>query len=187
MSVTEEAARMLNMILVKEFISQRLPVFTFSPSSFIISDAQVGGKSYFDPVRKALQIGIIPVVYGDVILDRKIGCTIFSTEKILSILAKELLKDYKVRIIYCTNVDGVYDANGETIKEIYSKNFKNVKKSILGAGTTDVTGGMLHKVEQSLELATKTGIETLIINGEVEGELKRAILRKKVKGTQITS
>jgi isopentenyl phosphate kinase len=64
------------------------------------SDALVNSKSYLDPIKNALQIGTLPIVYGDVIIDKKQGFTIFSTEKILSILAKDLGKKYKIRTIY---------------------------------------------------------------------------------------
>lgn len=120
------------------------------------------------------------------IIDKKIGCTIFSTEKVLSILAKELLKNYKIRIIYVTNVDGVYDEKGKTIPVITDKNFKSLKSSIIGASGVDVTGGMLHKVEESLKLAKETGIETLIINGNSPGLLKDAVLGRKVLSTLIS-
>jgi len=186
MSVVEEAARWLNGIVIKKFVSQSLPVFSFSPASFLISDGLRYSKSYIDPIKEALQIGIIPVVYGDVILDKVCGCTIFSTEKILSILAQGLMGEYKIRIIYATDTDGVYDEKGNTIEKITHANYEVIKKSILGATTTDVTGGMLHKVEESLKLSKKTGIETLVINGSVPGMLKKAILRRKVKGTRIT-
>jgi len=186
MSVTEEAARWLNGIVIKEFISQKLPVFPFSPASFLISDAKVYSKSYLDPIKKALQIGVIPVVYGDVILDRQIGCTIFSTEKIFSILSKDLRKDYKIRIIYVTDVDGVYDKNGRTISVISDKNINRLKSGIAGARGVDVTGGMLHKVEESLALAGETGIKTLIVNGTKMNRLKKAILDVKFEGTLIS-
>jgi isopentenyl phosphate kinase len=186
MSVVEEAARWLNGIVIKKFVSQRLPVFPFSPASFLISDAKVYSKSYIEPIKKALQIKIIPVVYGDVILDKAIGCTIFSTEKIFSILARELVKEYKIRIIYCTDTDGVYDSKGKIIEKITSENFSEVKKAILGASTTDVTGGMLHKVEESVKLVKETGTSTLIVNGIKADALKKAILGKKVKGTLIS-
>lgn len=100
-------------------------------------------------------------------------------------MAKELLKDYKIKIIYATDVDGVNDKEGKTITEINSKNFDQVKKSILGAATTDVTGGMLHKVKESLSLVKKTGIETLVINGMKAGLLRNAILGAKDEGTRI--
>jgi isopentenyl phosphate kinase len=182
MAVTEDAARKLNYIVIKNFLEKGLPVFSFSPASFLISNAQVCSKSYIDPVKKALEIGVIPVVYGDVIVDKKTGCTIFSTEKILSILAKELRKDYKIRIIYVTDVNGVHDEKGKTIPVITSKNFKSLKPSIIGASGVDVTGGMLHKVEEALALAKKTGIATLIINGTRPGKLLNVILGKDKKG-----
>jgi isopentenyl phosphate kinase len=192
MAVTEDAARKLNAIVIKNFLEIGLPVFSFSPASFLISDAKEYIKSYLDPLKIALQIGIIPVVYGDVVIDKKVGCTIFSTEKILSILAKEFLKDYKIRIIYVTNVDGVYDQNKKTIEKITPANFNQVKNAILGGEGTDVTGGMLHKVEESLKLAKDlpagrqgTGIKTLIINGTKKGVLKNSILNQKTEGTLI--
>ena len=142
-------------------------------------------KSYIDPIKEALHIGVIPVVYGDVVLDKVTGCTIFSTEKILSILARELQKDYKIKIIYLTDVDGVYDKKGRVIPKISAKDFKFLKSAIVGVKGVDVTGGMLHKVEESLGLAKKTGIKTLIVNGTKEGSLKNAISGKNIKGTLV--
>lgn len=185
MAIVEDAARQLNAVVIKNFLSKKLPVFPFSPASFLISDAKRGVKSYLDPIKNALRIGAIPVVYGDVIMDTKTGCTIFSTEKVLSILAKELKGDYKIRMIYCTDVDGVYDDKGKTIPVISGKNFTGVKKSILGAKGVDVTGGMLHKVEESLAVARKYRISTLIINGAKSGNLTKAIEGKKILGTKI--
>ncbi|QQG41575.1 MAG: isopentenyl phosphate kinase family protein [Candidatus Woesebacteria bacterium] len=178
MSIVEDAARQLNAIVIKEFIKENLPVFPFSPASFIISDTLISIKSYIDPLEHLLLTGGHPVIYGDVIMDKKQGCTIFSTEKILSIIAKKLIKNYKIRMIYVTDVDGVYDENGKTIPVITSKNFDQLKSSILGARNVDVTGGMLHKVEESLKLAKTIGIKTQIVNGTKAGGLMNAILGK---------
>jgi isopentenyl phosphate kinase len=186
MSATEEAARWLNGIVIKKFVDEGVVVFPFSPGSFLISDTKVCSKSYLDPIKEALELGVIPVVYGDVIIDKKIGCTIFSTEKIFSILAKTLRRDYKIRIIFVTDVDGVYDEKGRIIAKITGKNFKGLTSSIVGAKSIDVTGGMLHKVEEALSIAKSTGINTLIINGKRKDLLKNAILGKKVEGTLIS-
>lgn len=185
MCVTGDSAKKLNAIVIKNFLEIGLSAFSFSPASFLISDAKVCLKSYFDPLNKALHIGVIPVIYGDVIIDKTIGCTIFSTEKILSIIAQKLRKDYEIKIIYVTDVDGVYDKNGKTIPHISDKNFGQIKTGIIGAKGADVTGGMLHKVEESLKLFKKTGIETTIINGNVPGNLRKAILNRKVVSTTI--
>jgi len=185
-AIVEDAARKLNMILIKSFLSQNLPVFSFSPASFLISDTQVYSKSYLDPLKMALDAGMIPVVYGDVVMDKKTGVTIFSTEKVLSVLAKEFSSKYKIRIIYVTDVDGVYDKEGNTIPLITSESFNQIKTSILGAKEVDVTGGMLHKVEEALSLAKKLKIQITIINGNIKGNLKKAILAKKITSTLIT-
>ena len=185
-SVTEEAAKMLNTIVVKNFINEKVPVYSFSGGSFLISDSKVYSKSYIEPVKKALEIGIVPVVYGDVVLDKKIGFTIFSTEKILSVLARKLSNEYKVRIIYVTDVDGVYDEKGNTISKITSKNFESLKKTITGAKNIDVTGGMIHKVEEALVLIKEKKIKIQIINGTKNDILKSAIVgKKKITGTFI--
>jgi isopentenyl phosphate kinase len=100
-------------------------------------------------------------------------------------LARQLQKDYKIKVIYVTDVDGVYDEKGKIIPVIADRNFDELKSSILGAKGVDVTGGMINKVEESLKLAKETGIGTLIINGSKKGNLKKAILGEKVNSTQI--
>lgn len=185
MSIVEQSARHLNCLVVNKFLEAKLPVFTFSPASFLISDAEVYIKSYLDPLLEALEIGQIPVVYGDVVIDKKQGCTIFSTERVFDALTRELHKNFKIRMIYVSDVDGVYDSRNNTIPLITQKNFSLFKSSILDSKNTDVTGGMLHKVEESLRIAQKYKVETQIINGNIKGNLARAILLKKVKGTLI--
>lgn len=186
MSIVEDAARQLNSIVIKEFLQENLPVFPFSPASFVISDVKGGVKSYIVPIKNALTVNAVPVVYGDVIMDEKAGCTIFSTEKVLSILAEKLKDDYKIRMIYVTDVDGVYDKEGKTIPQITGGNFDQLKSSIVGAKNVDVTGGMLHKVEESLKLAKEMGIQTLIVNGTKKGELERAVLGQNISGTLVS-
>lgn len=184
-AVTEEAAKMLNAIVTQKFISQKVPVYSFSPGSLLVSDSKVYIKSYIEPVQKALEIGIVPIVYGDVVLDRKIGFTIFSTEKVLAVMAKNLCEDHEVRMIYVTDVPGVLDEKGKVIPQITKDNFGELKASITGAKGVDVTGGMLHKVEEALSLAQELNIQTKIINGNKSGNLKKAILGKSVLGTLI--
>ncbi len=185
MSVTEEAAKVLNQLVVKKFISEKIPVYSFSPGTFLISDSKIYSKSYIDPVKKALEIEIVPIVYGDVVLDKKIGFTIFSTEKVLGIMADKLSSYYKIRMVYVTDVDGVLDADSRVIPRITKSNFKSLKVGISGAKGVDVTGGMLHKVEEALVLSEKIKVKTQIINGLVPGRLKMAILGKEVIGTRV--
>lgn len=186
MSVVEDKARQLNAIVVGQFLTKKVSIFPFSPASFAFLDAKGGVKSYIDPLIGALDINAIPIVYGDVIMSKQTGFTIFSTEKVLSLIASKLRKDYRIRIVYVTDVNGVYDSKGKTILNITSSNFDQLKSAIAGAKNVDVTGGMLHKVDESLKIAKKLGIQTLIINGNKKGELVKAIVGTKTLGTTIS-
>jgi len=133
-----------------------------------------------------LDLGLLPVVYGDQVLDEMRGCTIFSTEKVLGFIGLELQKrGYTVAtIVYCGQTKGVYDRDGNTIPLINSDTFHQYSAVLSGSAGVDVTGGMLHKVEESLKLAQQ-GIPGLIIDGIESGCLSRAVMGEVVVGTRI--
>ncbi|MGD0523191.1 MAG: isopentenyl phosphate kinase [Candidatus Microgenomates bacterium] len=182
-----DAARKINEIVMDIFLANKLPVVSFSPLSYLYTNNQKLKSKFLAPITKSLAIGLIPVIYGDVIMDESMGFCIYSGEKSLNVIAQELSKFYNITIIYCGETTGVYNALGETIAKINSQNFPDFKKNIGGSASTDVTGGMLHKVEESLYIAKELGIQTLIINGTVKGNLQKAILGKVVKGTLISN
>lgn len=185
-SLTADAAVKINRIVVEEFIKLGLPGVSFSPLSFIYSKDGKPLVVLTPQIIKALEIGLLPVVYGDVIMDETTGFCIYSGEKTLDLLASELSKYYKVdKIIMVGDTDGVWDKGGKTIVKITPQNFSGIKKSLSGSRATDVTGGMLHKVEESLNLARKENISTVIINGKKKGNLMKAIVGKDVVSTTI--
>ncbi len=183
--VADVAAR-LNRIVVKKFLEKQVNAVSVSPLSSMIASNHQLDQIFTQPIEQLLKNNLLPVVYGDQILDTKNGCTIFSTEKVLSYLALELKnKGYQIeQIIQCGQTNGVYDADGDTISEINSKNYKRYKQILGGSNGVDVTGGMLHKVEETLALAKK-GVPGLIIDGIVHGTLSDAIEGREVVGTRI--
>jgi len=165
-SLTADAAIQINRIVVTEFLNLKAPVASFAPLSFIY-----GKRVFFDPIKKALEIGLIPIIYGDVIMNEKQGFEIYSGEKTLDLLAGKFAPDYaKVKIIYYTDVNGVYDENGKTVSSITPKNFATIKKNLTGSKKTDVTGGMLHKVTESLKLVQNIDAVVYITNGLSRGK-----------------
>jgi len=187
-SLTADAAIKINRIVVRECLNQDLPVVSFSPLSFIYSK---DGKPLIvltSQIEKALKIGLLPVIYGDVIMDEATGFCIYSGEKILDLLAIKLLEHYKIdKIIMVGDTDGVWDKKGKTIVKITSQNFSGIKKSLSGSRDADVTGGMLHKVKEAVNLAKEENISTVIINGNEKGNLVKAIVGKSVISTTITA
>lgn len=186
LAVVQQDAIMINRIVNKVFLEENLPVLSFVPSSFTLADNKNLSNIFVGPIIQTLAIDTLPLVFGDVILDKKLGCCIFSGEKTLDNLIKPLAKaGFKVeKIIQCGTTDGVYDEKGRIIPVITKSSFAKLKQAIGLSESTDVTGGMFHKVRESLEVA-KWGIKSLIINGKTPGNLKKAIFGKRVKGTLI--
>jgi len=185
LTLVADAAIRINRIVVKNFLRIGLPVFSLSPASFLTAEDQKPHKVFLDPIFELLHRGLIPIIYGDVILDAKSGCCIFSSEKTLNILASNLVKEFKIlKVIHCGDTDGVYNSEGKTIPMITEGSFRTFQKAIGGSRATDVTGGMFHKVKESLEVA-RLGVCSLVINGKKPGNLKSAILGKKTEGTLI--
>lgn len=186
-SLVQDAASRLNRIIVKSLIKASENAISVQPSAgFIVENGRIK-KWYLEPIKEMLKHDLLPVPYGDVALDIKKGCSIISTEEILSYLARELGSK---RIILAGITDGVFtadpqkDPDAKLIPEINSKNYKDVKKYLKGSAGIDVTGGMAHRVDKMFEL-TKIGVEAEIINGEKEGNLKKALLGERGLGTII--
>jgi isopentenyl phosphate kinase len=179
-SLVQDAAATLNRIITRAIIDAGEHAISVQPSACCIAEGKRIKEWYTTPIKKILESGILPVVYGDVGIDLKQGMCILSTEEILAFLARKLKGK---RLIMCGKVDGVI-VRGKVIPEITRGSYPEIRKHLAGSDGIDVTGGMAHKIEQSLELA-KNGIEVEIINGEKQNFLKRALLGESGLGTII--
>lgn len=179
-------ARQLNTIVMNKIREKGTLAVAVSPLSMMTAKNFELGSIFTDPLEKLLELDMVPVLHGDQVLDVEKGCTIFSTEKVLGYLSLHLKEiGYQIeKIIHCGQTNGVYDADGNTIPMINSANFEDYKASLGGSGEVDVTGGMMHKVEETLNLA-KQGIPGLIIDGVEHGSLSEAISGKEVLGTKV--
>lgn len=180
----QDACAQLNRIIVGELLKVGENAFSISPSSMMVSQGKSIKKAFLEPLIRLLDMRILPVVYGDVVLGEKTPADL-STEKILSYLALNLQKSFRTKkIIHVGKTSGVYDDHGATIEKISKDNFGKVKDFIRGSDGIDVTGGMLHKVEESLNIG-RFGIKTLIINGTLKGQLNKALLGRECQSTLI--
>ncbi|OFZ72558.1 MAG: hypothetical protein A3K03_00010 [Bdellovibrionales bacterium RIFOXYD1_FULL_44_7] len=177
-------AVLLNQIVFEQLLAASVPAFSFSASSLMQVDNNKVEKIIMGGVEKALEKGLVPLLYGDVMIDATTGATIFSTERVFDELAKEMAGKYaKIKVIHISNEEGVL-VDGKVFSQITDKNFIQVKGELSGSGGIDVTGGMLHKVEACLEVA-KLGIESVIVSGLVRGRVNHALVGNEVIGTRI--
>ncbi len=178
---THRAASELNHILITEMLKKRIPALSIKPSSAGYTRNGVLESFNLHLIRKALELGLVPVVYGDVFLDSAQGCSIVSTESILSYIAKHIKTE---KIVIGTDVDGVLDEQGKLLDRITPSTFPSIKHHIGGSIPTDVTGGMLHKVEMMLRIVDI--VPTIyIVNARDPGNILRALRGEEI-GTRIT-
>ena len=183
--LVQDAAAQLNRIIVDSFLKEKIKAVSFNPSSSIICQKGKIETFYLDSLLGYLNLGLVPVLYGDIVFDKSMGSKILSTEVLLNFLALKLKQHgfFVEKIIHNGVTKGVLDEDG-VIKKITKRNFYQIEKFLKKTEGFDVTGGMRHKINEALEIA-KYRIRTLIINGG-EGEiLKKAILGEQVEGTII--
>lgn len=186
MAIVQDIAARLNRIVVREFIDRNIPAVSLCPSNSIVTQKRKPHTYFTDVFEQYMRKGLFPVTGGDVLVDEEQGCTIWSTEEVLSFFAKAFVKKgWDVRqIVHVVEVDGVYDADGHVFPEVSRENWDEVKKAVTGTKGFDVTGGMLLKIQESLDLA-KLGIHSKILSGMKKGNLYAALTDGDWKGTEI--
>jgi isopentenyl phosphate kinase len=175
----------LNRLVMDALESAGLPAIPFAPSASVLAaDGQVASWN-LAPLQAALQLGLLPVVYGDVVFDTVRGGTILSTEDLFGYLARQLRPK---RVLLAGLEPGVwadYPACTKLVETITPANLPQVAPGIGGSSVTDVTGGMASKVGQSLVLVQNVpGLEVQIFSGEKPGAVRRALAGEPV-GTVI--
>jgi isopentenyl phosphate kinase len=186
-SKTHEAMVSLNKKIVESLLEKELPAFGMAPSSFIVTKA---GRIHFfeeEPLTQAVKAGLMPVLYGDAVLDVDKGFAILSGDQLAPFLAERMKAQ---RLIMGVDVDGLCagdpkkDPSAHLIPHVTLTELKNSKNRISGTELTDVTGGMLGKVSE-LFLPVAEGIETLIVNASKPGNIYKVLRGEEVVGTKI--
>ena len=177
--VAAVAAR-LNRLVVDALLAAGVPAWSLQPSASARCREGELESLEVAPIEEALSHGLVPLVYGDVALDDVQGATIISTEQIFGFLARQL---NPTQIVLVGVVDGVYEQDplrvpsAPHIPQITAENWAQVRRQLGGSYATDVTGGMLSKVEEMVGLVHDLpGLAVLLMSGERAGALQTALL-----------
>lgn len=183
--VVQNDAATLNRIVVSELLKQKLPVVGFQPSAVMMAKNKSSHFVELTVLHEYINKGIIPVIYGDPVLDLNLGSTIYSTDVLMDLICEEFIKkyNYTIEVINMGNYDGVLDSNNKLIRKI--SNLKDVMSHLYETNVVDVTGGMKTKIENMLHMA-ELGCKSLIVNGMIEGNLYKALIGEPVNGTVIS-
>ncbi len=166
----------LNRHVMEALINNGVPAVSFPPSSSMVSDNRKVIHHNIMAIRKALEAGLLPVVYGDVAFDETLGGTILSTEDVFTFLVGQFAP---ARILLAGIEGGVWEdfpARTRLVKQIQLSDYERMRAGIGGSASTDVTGGMKAKVEEMLALIQGTqGLTVQIFSAEQGGNLARAL------------
>ncbi|MBE0411103.1 MAG: isopentenyl phosphate kinase family protein [Anaerolineales bacterium] len=177
----------LNHLVMKSFHEVGLPAICLPPSASLTASAGRVHTWHLDPIRSALKVGLIPVIYGDVIFDHQLGGTILSTEDLFRHLARNL---HPERLLLAGLEPGVwadYPACTILLPKITPANMEQITAYLGESNGTDVTGGMANKVTQMVELVQQLPhLKVLIFSGEKSGVVRNALLGD-LPGTLITN
>ncbi len=176
--------RELSLNVVEEMIKVGMPAVSVPPGSCFVMD---NGRLIVDnpeSIKALAHIGVMPVLFGDVVADRSKGFGICSGDQAMEALAKIFKPD---RIVFVSDVDGLYtadpkkDENAKLIPEVDGKMLDKLDSELTVA---DVTGGIRGKVDEMLKICGDSG-ECILVNGTVPGRLLSLLRGEDVPCTQV--
>ncbi len=182
---TVQSMRKLSNIIVESLQGENVPAFPIQPSSITLQKNGRISSMWRVVLEDALSKGLIPVLWGDAVLDEDAGFTILSGDQIVSYLSEFLTPS---KVLFATDVDGIYPSDpkmegAKPFSEINSADLAKLAGHLTKCEHADVTGGMLGKIREIL-LITSKGIEVSVLNANKPGNVLRALLGEKV-GTLI--
>ena len=167
----------LNHLVLQALKKVNLPAIAFPPSATVFAR---GGKIdtwNLDALLTALEQGLLPVIYGDVIFDKVWGGTILSTEDLFTYLAHRMRPSQLLLAGLQPGVWADFPANTRLVHEITPASFPQIEAGLKGSAATDVTGGMADKVRQMIALVEELpDLRAMIFSGETPDNLRGSLL-----------
>ncbi|MBI0583380.1 MAG: isopentenyl phosphate kinase family protein [Methanomassiliicoccus sp.] len=179
-----EDVRTLNLAVTSALNRSGLPAVSLPPSALVELREGRLDRLELGVFRRYLDLGMVPVTFGDVALDSRRGLGICSGDQLMESLAREFAPR---RIIFCSDVDGVF--TDDPVVHPEARMLEAVDRETLSSlprsqRCADVTGSIFGKIETMLRIAAHGG-DSMVINGLAPGRLAAALKGEKVPGTRV--
>jgi isopentenyl phosphate kinase len=184
-AIVQRDVRDLNLRVIAKLQEADIPAVSIPVGSFMELDG--GRMTSFDPgpFKRARDRGLVPVTFGDVLMDTQTGVSIASGDLLMAALAAEFRPDLSV---FVTKVDGVFEGDpsqpGARLLSQVSPEGALVANGSAGDGVADVTGSMQGKLAEAFQVAASSK-DTWIIGGGRPGRLRSLMEGRRVKGTRV--
>jgi len=182
-SETLEKVQTLNTYVLRSLHKYSIPAISIPPHATITLNNHVLEKTNLDIYERYLERKFIPVTFGDVVLDKKLGYSICSGDLLIRALAEHFKPE---KTIFVIDEDGLYTSNpklnknAELIKETNIKKLDKLSTAL--DKHADVTGGMKGKLDTIRDIS-KLGIDVFLLNGNKPDRLYKVLVGEEAKGT----
>ena len=170
----------LGMLMTQTLLDMGVPAASVSPGTCFVMDNGKLVPEYLEPIRALQSMGIMPVTFGDVVMDRSRGFGIVSGDQMMELMAEMFRPE---RVVFVSDIDGLYTANPKTDPDAelipaFDAGTLNDVSSV--SDVDDVTGGVRNKMESMLRMCGE-GRDCVLINGTVPERLLALL-----KGEEVT-
>jgi isopentenyl phosphate kinase len=148
--ISRIANNKLNIAITETFIKTGLKIVSIHTASAIIQKNKKISHCNLKIIQEALQQNCIPILYGEMVFDTKLGMSICSGDAIAPYMAEKLGAK---KIIFASDIDGVFTKDPHIHKD--AKLIERIKLQEISqkadlshSHNVDVTGGLLGKINK---------------------------------------
>ena len=177
--------RELNLRVLETLIDEGICAVSIPPAAAAAFRGGAVTSFSSETFRCVVEIGLVPVSFGDVVPDESMGFSICSGDLIMEALAESLKPKL---VVFCADVDGVFtadpkrDKSARLIKEMSPTSVRDIKRT--KARHADVTGSIHGKLERMVAISRHCE-KCMIVNGNVPGRLGKALRGEAVVSTVV--
>ncbi len=184
---THHMMTVLNGLVMDALIWHEIPAVSVAPSSCVVTEN--GRVKFFDETvfKSMAKLIFTPVMYGDAVMDEKLGFTVLSGDQLVAYLA---IRYKATKIVVGTDTDGLFDSdpktnpNAKPYKNLTLKELKEIQPKLGKATGSDVTGGMAGKISELIP-AIEAGVHVTVTGATKGLSIYRALTDQSVLGTEI--
>lgn len=184
---THHMMTVLNGLVMDALIWHEIPAVSVAPSSCVVTEN--GRVKFFDETvfKSMAKLIFTPIMYGDAVMDEKLGFTVLSGDQLVAYLA---IRYKATKIVVGTDTDGLFDSdpktnpNAKPYKNLTLKELKEIQPKLGKATGSDVTGGMAGKISELIP-AIEAGVHVTVTGATKGLSIYRALTDQSVLGTEI--
>ena len=186
LTYTQNKVHHLRLAIAEAFHTAGVAVSIILPSSCMAAANTNLKTSFLDAVAGFIDVGMVPLLGGDVLVDDQMGFCVYGGDKIAVDLAQHFAA---IRLIFATEVAGIFDQNPQKHPEAQLINSFRLD-AVADFGTqsiVDASGAMAGKLTAVLPLrnAIAAGLQVHVLSMMEKGNLIGLLKGSRVGGTQI--